>query len=487
MNYLKSKCALILSLVFWAGSLQMHAQDKPSEKGKKEIQEVLDKMAALKKEGKKADDPAIKKLAKEAIHMADTCYKIPDANAKAEPEYDPDYGGDGSSDRDGKKVKVTIGRAGFSSPGWLASTKLHEMVGHGSQAAGDTWYNDAKGTEINEVEAYDAELRDSTKNGLSRPEIDELLKRRKAHYDALDGADQKLIDDEKKDGKPYKLPLKIAPGKKKEADSGNPKYFIAGTVLAEEKMLVSVLGTKSIEGNVFTAEINGKKTEARTNANGDAIIDFSMITTGLVGTAVAIIKTFDAKGKEINTATTTVHQGTPAIFNRPVIGELPANLGNADVVTIEGQNLGAETHLVLGDQLQETLSASDKELTVLCGAQTGSQPAFVVTANGVSKSQTVNVYALNFNLPKSSIAPGELVTAQVHYESIPVGTKLIFTNNSPETIKMLIPGGVSSAAESVYTVSNSSGTIPVNCTGIRKGSFKIALDLDFKNGNKIQR
>ncbi len=487
MNYSKLKGALIIILLFWAGSLQIHAQLTPSEQGVKDIQKVLDEMEALKKAGKEADDPAIKALAKKAIHMADSAYKIPAGNSSGEPEYDPDNGGDGESERDGKKVKVTIGRGGFSSPGWLASTKLHEMAGHGNQSAGDTWYNDAKGTEINEVEAYDAELADSTKNGLSQAEIAELKKRRKEHYDALDEADQKLIDDEKTAGKPYKLPVVAPPGKKKIAYSGAQQYFIAGTVLSDERMLVSVIGGKSIEGNVFTAEINGNKTEARTDENGDAILDFSEITAGILGTAEAIIKTFDSKGNEINSATTTVQQGTCAVSSRPVVGQLPDNLGSGDIVTIQGQNLGAETHLVLGDQMQETLSASDKELTVFCQSATGKQPAFVVTANGVSQSQAVNVYSIDISLPKSSITPKEVVIAQVHYKSMPVGTNLTFTNISPETVKMTITGGETKGDQCSYTVTEPNGSIPINITGRTRGNFKISMNPEFKNGNHTPR
>lgn len=38
-----------------------------------------------------------------------------------------------------------------------------------------------------------------------------------------------------------------------------PTLHIAGTVLSDEKMMVTVSGTKTIEGNVVTAELNGKK------------------------------------------------------------------------------------------------------------------------------------------------------------------------------------------------------------------------------------
>lgn len=262
-----------------------------------------------------------------------------------------------------------------------------------------------------------------------------------------------------------------------------PTLYVTGTVLSDEKMLVSVLGTKTIEGNVVTAELNGNKTETKTDNKGHAILDFSAIAAGMVGQGVAVIKTFDKNGQLLGTLNTTVQNGTPSLA-RPAIEQLPKNLPKDEAVTIPGQNLGAEAKLTCGDQVQETLSASDKEMIVFTNAKPGEQKAYVTTPNGVSESQTVNIYSLDFALAKNSIRPKENVQAQVHYESIPVGTKLIFTNKSPETIKMTIPGGENAANECIYTVAEKNGSLPVNITGILRGNFKIALDLDFNNGDQ---
>jgi len=258
-----------------------------------------------------------------------------------------------------------------------------------------------------------------------------------------------------------------------------PTLYVAGTVLSDEKMLVSVLGTKTIEGNVVTAELNGKKTETKTDNKGRAILDFSAIA-GQVGSGVAVIKTFDKNGQLLGTASTNIQQGAPGVA-KPVIEPLPKNISNGEAVTIPGKNLGAEAKLTCGDKVQETLSASDREMTVFTNAKTGTQSVYVTTPNGVSESQKVNVYSLDFALPKSSITPKENVQAQVHYESIPVGTKLIFTNKSPETIKMTIPGAQNTANECVYTIIEQNGSLPVNITGITRGNFTIALDYNFSN------
>jgi hypothetical protein len=88
---------------------------------------------------------------------------------------------------------------------------------------------------------------------------------------------------------------------------------------------------------------------------------------------------------------------------------------------------------------------------------------------------------LTLQYPKTQLPPRENVQAQVHYESIPVVTKLIFTNKSPGTITMSIPGGQNAANECIYTVRENNGSIPVNITGILRSNFSVALDPAFRN------
>jgi hypothetical protein len=261
--------------------------------------------------------------------------------------------------------------------------------------------------------------------------------------------------------------------------SQNTTLYVTGTVLADEKMLVTVRGTKTIEGTVVQAERNGMKTEARTDQKGHAILDFSAISAGLVREAIVVIKTFDANGKLIASSNTTVQPPQIHLSEKPVLDPLPKNIANGDPLLIPGKNLGSEAKLTCGDKQQETLAASDREMTVITNTNPGEQPLYVTTPNGVSENQHVNVYALDFSLPKNTIKPRELVQAQVHYESIPVGTKLIFTNKSTESVRMTIPGAQNTANECIYEVRENKGTIPVNITGLKRGGFKIVLDPKF--------
>jgi hypothetical protein len=265
------------------------------------------------------------------------------------------------------------------------------------------------------------------------------------------------------------------------AQSQKTQLYVSGTVSGEAKMLVTVRGTKMISGNVVTAELNGNKTEMRTDKNGQAILDFSAIAAGITAPAVAVIKSFDKKGNLISTAITTVQPRIAQASTGPALENLPANISTGEEVTIKGRNLGADAKLFVGNMLQETLSASDREMTVFTNSPTGEQPVYVSTAGGATPTQSRNIYSLDFNLPKSSIKPAEHVQAMVHYESIPQGTKLIFTNKLPQTIKMTIPGAQNAANECVYTVADKNGSLPVNITGLTKGDFTIALDFNFSN------
>jgi hypothetical protein len=259
------------------------------------------------------------------------------------------------------------------------------------------------------------------------------------------------------------------------------QLYVSGTVSSNENMLVTVRGTKTIKGNVVIAEMNGKKTEMLTNENGQAILNFSAIAAGLAIPTAAVIKTFDKKGNLLSTENTTVHPGITQITTGPVMKNLPANLPNNEAVTIKGRNLGTDAKLFVGNQAQQVLTASDMEMTVFTNSPTGQQHVYVSTAGGSTPTQSVNIYSLDFNLAKNSISPAENVQAAVTYKSIPLGTRLTFTNRSPQTIQMNIPGASNAANECIYTVADKNGIMPVNITGLTKGGFTIALDFNFSN------
>jgi hypothetical protein len=136
----------------------------------------------------------------EAIQLTIKYYKI-DASIAKSITYDSSVSGEASTTQSGK---VSMGDVAFATPGWLASSIQHELV-HVQQIK-DRWYLGPQGTAINEIEAYDLEIRNAEQNALTDDQIKDLQKRRKDYYDLLDEENKKRIDngdytlpDDKKD------------------------------------------------------------------------------------------------------------------------------------------------------------------------------------------------------------------------------------------------------------------------------------------------
>ncbi len=72
---------------------------------------------------------------------------------------------------------IYVGIDAMSSPGWLASSIGHENV-HVEQLVEDAWYFADDGANLNEVEAYDWELRNADANGLTQSEQTDLAETR---------------------------------------------------------------------------------------------------------------------------------------------------------------------------------------------------------------------------------------------------------------------------------------------------------------------
>ena len=143
-------------------------------KSEKEIQALIDS-------GKK----------QEAIDKAIKDYGIDVSNTKG-VTYDPTVSGEAETSSDGT---VRVGDDAFASPGWLGSSLAHETEVHvNKQAEKGNWYLGAQGTALQEVEAYDHEIANAKKFGLTDTEIKELEKRRSSHYDELEPDYKKRAD-----------------------------------------------------------------------------------------------------------------------------------------------------------------------------------------------------------------------------------------------------------------------------------------------------
>jgi len=95
-----------------------------------------------------------------------------------------------------KNGAVEIGKAAFltASPGWLGSTLGHEIEVHiQEQALKGNWWVDEQGTAMQEVQAYDYELKNAERYGLTKEEIKELRWARKDYYLDLNDENKALV------------------------------------------------------------------------------------------------------------------------------------------------------------------------------------------------------------------------------------------------------------------------------------------------------
>lgn len=116
-----------------------------------------------------------------AIQEAIKQYGVDTSAMKGGPTYSAELEIDGKTHQDGT---VQIGDSAFNSPGWLASTISHENL-HAQQLKDGRWYTDETGTALNEVEAYDHELANAEKFGLSGAEVEAVKARRAESLEGL--------------------------------------------------------------------------------------------------------------------------------------------------------------------------------------------------------------------------------------------------------------------------------------------------------------
>lgn len=94
-----------------------------------------------------------------------------------------------SADTDGEGLTlqagtVTIGDDAFTTPGWLASSIGHEAL-HAEQIRDGRFNDTSQGVAMNEVEAYDWEIKNADRFGLSEAEKATINRRRDTKYDRL--------------------------------------------------------------------------------------------------------------------------------------------------------------------------------------------------------------------------------------------------------------------------------------------------------------
>jgi hypothetical protein len=92
--------------------------------------------------------------------------------------------------------EVQIGKPAFSSPAMLASTLAHECEVHaGAQLDNRLYRKGTDGGALNEIEAYDHEIENADRFGLSESELQVIVGNRNHYYRQLSDAAKQLADE----------------------------------------------------------------------------------------------------------------------------------------------------------------------------------------------------------------------------------------------------------------------------------------------------
>lgn len=130
-----------------------------------------------------------------AVAKADEYYQIPlPPRHDGEPSFDPEVP-PGRKDADttpapNGKFKTRLSSAAFAYPkgddarpsaAWLASVKVHELLGHGQQIGDDGWLDADKPLHDSELEAYDVQWEWADRCGLTEGMKRDLRRRMRGH------------------------------------------------------------------------------------------------------------------------------------------------------------------------------------------------------------------------------------------------------------------------------------------------------------------
>jgi len=159
---------------------------RKAEAEAQKLAEEADDLAVIKAPGaraKKLEHAAkvreAQGLKQRAIAEAVSAYGIDVSKSKSVLYGADNTDGESETDDEGR---VSIGDDAFKTPGWLASTIAHESEVHVNlQLRGGRNYEGNQGRSMNEVEAYDYEIRQAKRFGLTDEQV-AGLRRSRSHY-----------------------------------------------------------------------------------------------------------------------------------------------------------------------------------------------------------------------------------------------------------------------------------------------------------------
>jgi hypothetical protein len=247
---------------------------------------------------------------------------------------------------------------------------------------------------------------------------------------------------------------------------------------------------RSITGTVTVETEDGEKlTEVVPDEEGHFSIDFGDIAAGLIATKL-IITAFDSDGNPQTSTPVDYIPETPSeVIDIPEVStpEIPY-LENHQLFELEGENFGEGTEVIITDDqgqaiLQETLSYSTNEVIYFLDAPVGESEIIVRNEYGSSEPFEINVYEFNVMAGKANLTRNEKTSINAIYEGLPEGTRIIFTNMSPNVTVKAEGKAKSSGKDIIYTVKKSAGEVSMTLKARQAGGWAINYRLEFSDSD----
>lgn len=265
--------------------------------------------------------------------------------------------------------------------------------------------------------------------------------------------------------------------------NGTTRIAAVGTV-RDEKVKMTSRG--SIGGTVVIENEDGEElAEVTPDENGNFSIDFGQIAMGAVATAL-VLTALDKDGNPTTSTEIDYIPGDPGpITEKPFIEEpeIPF-MENQQIGQLEGANFGEDAEVLVtnedGEQIPlETVSASNGLLQLFVDVPVGPVEVSVSNELGESEPIELRIYDLDVRAGKMNLVRGEQTRITANFDGLPIGTKIIFTNQSQSVSVKPKGRAKTSGNEVTFTLKEMTGEVLLDLKAKRGGGWSVDYRLEF--------
>jgi hypothetical protein len=266
---------------------------------------------------------------------------------------------------------------------------------------------------------------------------------------------------------------------------GETRIAAVGLVRDEKVMMTSRGGT--IGGTVTLKTEEGEELASVVpDENGHFTIDFIDIATTVAVASTLVLTQLNSEGNTETSTTVEYLPGTPPevvgipVFTRPDVPFIENNQLNE----LAGSNFGEAAEVVIIDEggeaiLQETVSSSNSLNEYYTDAPVGEAQVFVRNDYGSSEPVEIGVYEFGVRAGKMNLVRNEQTNITAVYDGLPKGTRIVFTNQSPNVTVKPNGKGKASGNETIFVVKKSSGEVSMTLKAKQAGGWVLNYRLEF--------